>query len=101
MYLPIQPQQTCVQAWLAAVTAVHNMNGHEAYNVVIDIENPLKRTEGDEQVIERIGSSNGVFAPPSQPHASAGGGPSLAAKSTGLAPSGSEPLGLAARCSVA
>jgi hypothetical protein len=56
MYLPIQSQQTCVQAWLAAVTAVHNMNGHEAYNVVIDIENPLERIEGDEQVIELLDS---------------------------------------------
>lgn len=34
MYLSIQSQQTCVQAWLAAVMAVHNMNGHEAYNVI-------------------------------------------------------------------
>jgi hypothetical protein len=32
------------------------MNGHEAYNVVIDIENPLERTEGDEQVIELVDS---------------------------------------------
>jgi thymidylate synthase len=56
MYLPIQSQQTCVQAWLAAVMAVHNMNGHEAYNVIIDIENPIERTEGDEQVIELVDS---------------------------------------------
>jgi hypothetical protein len=56
MYLPIPTQQTCVQAWLATVTAVHHMNGYEAYNVVIDIENPLERTDGDEQVIELVDS---------------------------------------------
>jgi thymidylate synthase len=56
MYLPIPSQYTCVRAWLAAVTTVHNMNGHEAYNVVIDIENPIERTEGDEQVIELVDS---------------------------------------------
>jgi len=38
MYLPIQPQQTCVQAWLAAAAAIHSEKGHEAYNVIVDIE---------------------------------------------------------------
>jgi thymidylate synthase len=56
MYLPIPSQYTCVQAWLAAVMTVQSMNGHEAYNVVVDIENPLERTEGDEQVIELLDS---------------------------------------------
>jgi len=56
MYLPIQTQQTCAQAWLVVVTAVHKMNGNEAYNVIIDIENPLERMDGDEQVIELVDS---------------------------------------------
>lgn len=56
MYLPIQTQRTCVQAWLAATTTVHNEHGHEAYNVIVDIENPIERTDGDEQIIELVDS---------------------------------------------
>jgi thymidylate synthase len=54
MYLPIPPQQTCAQAWLAAATAVYSEKGHEAYNVIVDIENPIERADSDERVIELV-----------------------------------------------
>ena len=40
MYTPIPPQPTNAQAWLAAASAVQDAGG-EAYNVVIDIADPL------------------------------------------------------------
>jgi hypothetical protein len=53
MYLPIQPQQTCAQAWLAAATAI-NQAGREAYNVIVDIGEPLTRTPADLQIISLV-----------------------------------------------
>ena len=53
MYLPIQTQQTCAQAWLAAATVI-NQAGREAYNVIVDIEEPVTRTPADEQIISLV-----------------------------------------------
>jgi hypothetical protein len=53
MYMPIQPRQTCAQAWLAAATAI-NQAGGEAYNVIVDIEEPLTRTPADQQIISLV-----------------------------------------------
>jgi hypothetical protein len=39
MYMPIPPQHTNAQAWLAAASAVQDAGG-ESYNVVIDIADP-------------------------------------------------------------
>jgi hypothetical protein len=50
MYLPIPSQRTCVQAWLAAAIAI-NQAGREAYNVIVDIEEPSARTPADEHII--------------------------------------------------
>jgi hypothetical protein len=41
MYLPIAPQPDCASAWREAVRAVDSRTGHSAYNVIIDVENPL------------------------------------------------------------
>jgi hypothetical protein len=41
MYLPVQSQHSCALAWLAATNAVDAQAGHEAHNVVIDIEDPV------------------------------------------------------------
>ncbi len=55
MYLPIEPQQTNVQAWLAAATAVQARGG-EAHNVVIDIADPLAETAVDAEIIREVDS---------------------------------------------
>jgi hypothetical protein len=47
MYIPIDPQPTNVQGWLAAATVVQTRGG-EAHNVVIDIADPLAETETDD-----------------------------------------------------
>ena len=41
MYLPIQSQPDCAAAWRAAVAGVDAQQGDSAYNVVIDVTNPL------------------------------------------------------------
>lgn len=53
MYLPIDPQPTNVQGWLAAATAVQ-LNGGEAYNVVIDIADPLGESAIDAAIIREV-----------------------------------------------
>jgi hypothetical protein len=40
VYLPIQTQSDCANAWLAAVSAVDQQKGHRAHNVVIDVADP-------------------------------------------------------------
>jgi thymidylate synthase len=40
MYLPIPSQPDCISAWREAVQAVDERPGHQAHNVIIDIENP-------------------------------------------------------------
>ena len=41
MYLPVPPQPDCAAAWREAVRAVDLATGHEAYNVVIDVADPV------------------------------------------------------------
>jgi thymidylate synthase len=53
MYLPIEPQLTNTQGWLLAATAVQD-HGGEAYNVVIDIADPLLETQADIAIIEEV-----------------------------------------------
>lgn len=53
MYLPIEPQPTNVQGWLAAASAVQVCGG-EAHNVVIDIADPLAETEIDVAIIRKV-----------------------------------------------
>ncbi|HMA73104.1 MAG TPA: hypothetical protein VKP67_16720 [Xanthobacteraceae bacterium] len=53
MYLPIDPQSTNAQAWLAAASAVQARGG-EAHNVVIDIADPLTETKADVAIISEV-----------------------------------------------
>jgi thymidylate synthase len=53
MYIPIDPQPTNAQAWLAAATAVQERGG-DAHNVVIDVSDPLAETETDTAVIATV-----------------------------------------------
>jgi thymidylate synthase len=53
MYLPIQPQPTNAQGWLAAVTAVRERGG-EAHNVIIDIADPLAESDADAVIIRTV-----------------------------------------------
>ncbi len=46
MYLPIQSQQTCAQAWLAAVMLRIIRKAREAYNVIVDIEESARTHRG-------------------------------------------------------
>lgn len=55
MYLPIQPQPTNAQAWLAAAAAVQDAGG-EAHNVVIDIADPLSVTLVDHAILTTVDS---------------------------------------------
>lgn len=41
MYLPIPPQPDCASTWREAVRAVDNQPGHEAFNVIIDVADPV------------------------------------------------------------
>jgi len=41
MYLPVPSQPDCASAWREAVRRVDFAPGHQAYNVVIDVDNPV------------------------------------------------------------
>ena len=51
MYLGIPPQKTNAVAWLSSVLQVNAAPGHEAFNVVIGIEDPISEIESDEEII--------------------------------------------------
>ena len=44
MYLPIPPQPDCATAWREAVRAVELQPGRSAYNVIIDVVDPIANT---------------------------------------------------------
>lgn len=51
MYLPIPPQPDCASAWREAVRAVDSRPGHSAYNVIIDVMDPVaKATLADARI---------------------------------------------------
>ncbi len=54
MFLPIESKSTCVAGWLAATAAVDNQRHHEAYNVVIDVTDPLAQTAVDIRIMEIV-----------------------------------------------
>ena len=53
MYTPIATQPTNAQAWLAAAAAVQDAGG-EAYNVVIDIADPLAISPTDHAILSTV-----------------------------------------------
>lgn len=44
MYLPVLSQPDCASAWRAAFRAVDGQPGHVAYNVIIDVVDPIANT---------------------------------------------------------
>lgn len=54
MFLPRISRPSCASGWLAASQAVQAMPGHEAHNVIIDIDDPLIETEQDRQVTKLV-----------------------------------------------
>ena len=53
MYLPIDPQPTNAQAWLAAASAVQARGG-EAHNVIIDIADPVAEAAVDAAIVREV-----------------------------------------------
>jgi len=53
MYTAITPQRTNAQAWIAAAGAVQDAGG-EAYNVVIDIADPIAVAGPDEAILNEV-----------------------------------------------
>jgi thymidylate synthase len=53
MYLPIEPQPSSARAWVAAASAVRAAGG-EAYNVIIDIADPVSEDAIDTAIIEEV-----------------------------------------------
>jgi len=52
MFLPIPTQPTCARAWVAAASAISA--AADAYNVVIDVDNPTKFEDQDNTVIRLV-----------------------------------------------
>lgn len=50
MNLPIPQKPSCAQAWLSATKAVEDSKSHQAYNVLIGIQNPLVVTDRDRRI---------------------------------------------------
>jgi hypothetical protein len=56
MYLPVPPQGDCATAWLEAARLVDNQPGHNAHNVVIDVEYPTEGATRHDPVVALVGS---------------------------------------------
>ncbi len=54
MYLPAPSQPDCASAWLEAVKMVNSQPGHEAVNVVIDVENPTAGATLANPIVARV-----------------------------------------------
>ena len=60
MYLPVPSQPDCASAWREAVCAVDRLPGDQAYNVILDIADPLAATGLDDP---RIAAVNALLKP--------------------------------------
>lgn len=56
MYLPIEPQRSCADAWLAAVQRVDRSPNHEATNVILDVKDPICESGPDREVVSLVDS---------------------------------------------
>ena len=54
MYHPTPPQPDCATAWLEAVRLVNSQPGHQAINVVVDVENPTMGATLANPVVARV-----------------------------------------------
>lgn len=54
MYLAISPQPDCASAWLEAVRRVDSCQGHEAHNVIIDVQNPIANTTSQNPIVKNV-----------------------------------------------
>lgn len=54
MYLPNPSRPDCATAWLAAARNVFNQPGHEAFNVLVDVEAPVICNGSSRQIIENV-----------------------------------------------
>jgi hypothetical protein len=48
------PAQTCAEAWLRTATMLLPLEGKSAYNVILDISDPLKVTSTDKAIIKAV-----------------------------------------------
>lgn len=53
MIHPIEAK-TCVEAWLKAVNLLEQMPDNCAYNVILDIEDPIKMTDVDQRIVRIV-----------------------------------------------
>jgi len=56
MYLATKPQPDAARAWLEATQEVFSQPQHEAYNVLVDVEQPIICDENSHAIIERVDS---------------------------------------------
>ncbi len=54
MYLAVPPQPDCASAWLEAVRRVDSCPGHEAHNVIIDVQNPVANATFANPIVKRV-----------------------------------------------
>ena len=64
MYLPTKPQPDAARVWLEATQQVFAQPQHEAYNVVLDLEQPVICDATSHAIIERV---DGFLRPRSKP----------------------------------
>ena len=56
MYLPVPLQPDCSSAWLEAARRVDTQPGHHAYNVIVDVANPVANTDPSNSVVAKVGA---------------------------------------------
>ena len=56
MYLGVPSQPSCAMAWLAATQLVDAAPGHEAHNVIVDVEDPTREGALDKKVVLEVDS---------------------------------------------
>jgi len=54
VYLAVPPQPDCASAWLEAVRRVDSCQGHEAHNVIIDVQDPVANTTFANPVVKGV-----------------------------------------------
>jgi hypothetical protein len=54
MYLAVPPQPDCVSAWREAIRLVDAKGGHHAYNVIIDVADPLARGTPEDPAVAMV-----------------------------------------------
>jgi thymidylate synthase len=56
MYLAVDQQPSCARTWLAAVQKLDTLQNREAYNVILNVADPLLNSDSDKKIVAEVDS---------------------------------------------